>query len=102
MGLNVIVESEEREVLEQVADPTNILHRSLLRIPEDQSRITRYIDWYGETVFNRLQMEPFLQEWRTLLHTSVDEEERTLLETVERFAVRIEEDVHLYLRFTGD
>lgn len=102
MGLNIVVESEDGEVLEQVMDPKNILHRSFSRASEEQSTIIRYIDWYGETVFNRLQMEPFLQEWRHLLQTSLSNEERVLLETIERFAATVENDVHLYLRFSGD
>ena len=69
---------------------------------DDSYRMLCYIDPYGDTVFNRLQMVTFLLEWETL---SGKAKEHGSLETwlaVKKFAQKCNEGPHLYLRFIGD
>jgi hypothetical protein len=40
----------------------NFLHRLLPPHDDDTYYCLRYVDWYGDTVFNRLQIETVLQE----------------------------------------
>jgi hypothetical protein len=65
--LTAVLEDEAGEPLERVEDATNILHR-LLPGPDDQRYVyLGTIDWYGDTVFDRLQAPRFLQngvEWQ--------------------------------------
>ena len=102
MGLTVVLENERGEPLEQVEDPTNILHR-LLPTPED----TRYrclgaIDWYGNTVFNYLQAPQFLEEWRRIANQVSGSAESTVMKPIEKMAERVANERHLYLKFYGD
>jgi hypothetical protein len=102
MGLRVVLESETGEPLEQVEDPTNILHR-LLPGPED----TRYrhlgvIDWYGDTVFNNLQAPQFLEEWRRIVAGASGHAESALMKAIEKMAEKVAKGHHIYLKFYGD
>ena len=61
MGFCVRLESEDGEPLEEIEDPKNILHQ-LLPSEDASYNFLRFIDWYGETVFNRLQIPSFISE----------------------------------------
>lgn len=102
MGIKVVLESEDGKPVEDVGDPTNILHR-LLPSPEDKSfQYLRFIDWYGDTVFNRLQMESFLAEWKRLATAATTVEDKNLITHIENLAIRCQKEPHLYLKFYGD
>jgi hypothetical protein len=65
-------------------------------------RLLRYIDRYGDTYFNKLQMPDFLSDWgdaETWAHTPADQ---AFFVEIERLAVACRDGVHLYLRFVGD
>ena len=102
MGLTIVLEGETGEQVDRIEDPTNILHH-LLPSPED----TRYqcigaIDWYGDTVFNRLQAPKFLEEWRRIAADASGPAEAAVVRTIEKMAERVANEPHLYLRFRGD
>ncbi len=102
MGLTVVLENEAGEPLERVEDPTNILHR-LLPGPDDQRfRWIGTIDWYGDTVFNYLQAQQFLAEWRQITVQPSEPSESALARAIERMAERLAAERHLYLKFYGD
>lgn len=102
MGLTVVLENEAGGSLERVEDPTNILHR-LLPSPENaRYRCIGMIDWYGDTVFNYLQMAVFLEEWRRIAAQASAPAESALIEAIEKMAVRVVNERHLYLKFYGD
>lgn len=92
---------------ELVPDVQRLIDSGLL------SRITRepayegscclgYIDPYGYTVFNRLQMDAFLQELQWLDARAVNDEDMALVDALRGFAEMVRDEVHLYLKFIGD
>jgi hypothetical protein len=101
MGFCVILESEDCEQLEQVEDPKNILHQ-LLPSEDGSYKYLRFIDWYRETVFNRLQIQPFISEWDRLIESAQTPDETALLTRIRELALRCTQEPHLYLRFCGD
>jgi len=102
MGLAVVLEDERGERLDGVDDPTNILHR-LLPSPDDTDySCLRYIDRYGNTIFNRLQMLDLIEQCKRLAKKATDHEEIELLGRIVELALRGQNEPHLYLRFTGD
>jgi hypothetical protein len=69
-------------------------------IPLDgQYRLLHYIDPYGDTYFNRLQMSDFLLDWDSL-HPDTGETNQWMF--VREMALRCKNEAHLYLRFIGD
>lgn len=102
MGLTAILETENGVPLRKVFDPPGLLHR-LLPVYDDESfHLLRFVDPYGSTVFNRLQMERFLLEWQRIADKAQTPEEHDLVYRIERLAWRCRNEVHLYLRFDGD
>lgn len=102
MGLNIRLEEEDGSVVEQIEDPRGDLNRLLVAVADGSPICLQYIDLYGDTVFNRLQMKPFLREWAGLKARAVERPQAHLVTEVERLARTVEDDVHLYLRFVGD
>lgn len=60
------------------------------------------VDWYGDTVFNRLQMRQFISEWDALQQRASTPDEAALIEKVKELALRCKSEPHLYLAFIGD
>ena len=101
MGFAIALQDERGERLEVTTDPKNHLHR-LLRPYQGSDSVLGEIDWYGDTVFNRLQMSKFLPAWKELLEQVQTQEEKKIVEEIRALAERCESDVHLYLKFIGD
>jgi hypothetical protein len=102
VGVDVRLETGWGEVLEEVGDESGFLARILPEYEDRSFCLLRYIDRYGHTVFNELQMPDFLEEWRRLYRRAVTDEDREVLARVEELARRICETQLNYLRFLGD
>lgn len=74
MGFHINLETERGEVLAPVIDPQNHLHRLSERSLREQPLLAE-IDWYGDTVFNRMQMPRFLSQWQALARNSQSADE---------------------------
>jgi hypothetical protein len=95
------LQSERGEVREQVVDRGGYLVASVPPLSDEGSPCWRFIDPNGDTVFNRLQMEPFLVELDLIIRQA-PADRLQLLERVRALAIRCRDDAHLYLRFEGD
>jgi len=102
MGLSIVLETEDGEELARVDDPTNALHRLLPRHDDESYCLVRFIDWEGDTVFNRIQIPTFLAEWTRLKKGTNDDHDLRLLGQIEKLAERCGEEPHHYLKFYGD
>lgn len=104
MGISVVLEDEVGAPLETLEDPTNILHKILPASGDTSFRCLAFIDWYGNTVFNRLQADTFLSEWSAIERNIGAEDTRSkeLAAGVRRLAERLQETPHVYLKFYGD
>jgi hypothetical protein len=101
MGFDINLETERGEVLATVSDPTNLLHR-LLERSFSLEPVLEEIDWYGDTVFNRLQIPRLLSSWETLVSQCQNPSELEIADRVKALAIRCREGVHTYLKFVGD
>src|ERR1043165_605252 len=66
MGINARIETERGHCLRELLDPSSRLMWSLLWFPREGTTCLRFIDPYGNTVFNGLQMPVLLAEFQTL------------------------------------
>jgi len=64
--------------------------------------LLRCVDPYGKTVFNHLQMEPFLSEWERLRDRAEDDSQKDAWAKVKELAETCRSDRDLYLRFVGN
>ena len=103
MGLDIVLQTETGRELGAVADPRNLLIRVLARVLDGSLRLLPYVDAYGDTVFNVLQMEDVIKDFDRLQKLELSAAERELLLEIRRLAERVrDENAHLYLKFVGD
>ena len=102
MGLCVALQTESGKQLELVSDGKNLLDRLIGSLDPNVFPMLASIDRYGDTVFNRLQMDRFLTEWKTLFSSANTPEITGLLNAVKDLAEKSIRGVHLYLVFIGD
>lgn len=100
MGISVVLESERHEPRARVDDTHFRLNR-LLPTAGDFKCIS-FIDPYGMTVFNQLQMQVFLSEWATVREKAQLGEEREVVDAIRSLAEQCRDGVHLLLVFYGD
>lgn len=100
--LRIILQDEVGDQLESAEDPGNLLVRMLPPISDRRFRCLPFIDPYADTVFNRLQIDELIQELEHLEKCATTAQERELLRQIRRFATRVQEDYHLYIKFQGD
>lgn len=103
MAVDVVLETENGVMLDMVAYPIGTAVKRLYPDFKDADfPLLGYIDLYGDTVFNTLQMEPFLEEWRRLTERACTVAENEFVRQVKELALRCQNETHLYLKFLGD
>jgi len=101
MPIDCVLQTERGEAIERLHDPEGILTR-LVPAGDEAFQCWRFIDAYGDTVFNRLQMPQFLKELVLIRSRAGDAPAGRVLDALERLARRCQDEVHLYLKFYGD
>jgi hypothetical protein len=92
---------ERGKVLQRFDDP--LVARLLLDGAPDSSVCLCFIDPYGDTVFNALQLPVLLQEIRAATARSADIPARAQLRRFEQFVeLAISRQPHVYLKFVGE
>lgn len=102
MGLGITLQDEFGAELDTVVDPKNLLGKLLPEYDDPAHPLLASIDFYGDTVFNRVQMDRFLVEWSDVMAKANTSEETALVSAIEGLAHRCRDGVHLYLKFIGD
>lgn len=102
MGLTVCLEDENGNRIGLIEDPGNLLHHVLPSLDDPTFRLLSYVDWYGNTVFDQLQVPTVLQELEGLRARTRSAEEHALLARIIALARQCLEDVQQYLKFYGD
>ena len=62
MGLGVFLQEEDWVTVESVYDPKMLLNALLRRLGEESHPFLSTVDFYGNTVFNGMQVKRFLKE----------------------------------------
>ena len=100
MGLTVQIEDERGE---REGDPWWHQRLNEVLIAErPETRCLRFIDPYGNTVFNQVQLPVLLEELREVRKRLSDAELRTVVDTLSTMVQRAASEAHTYIRFIGD
>jgi hypothetical protein len=102
MGIDVKLESEQGEQEDAVLDPQGFLPMLLSRCRDRHWLLIHYIDSYGDTVFNHLQIPTLLDELSRLKEYAESDDERAFLKAVLSIVERTKNQAHSYVRFYGD
>lgn len=94
MAWTVILETEKKKA---IATLPCEFYSSLSKSP-DEFRLLRYLDPYGDTVFNRLQMDDLIDDLQQLKKM----ETNPLIDEMLLLAERCKQEAHTYLSFYGD
>ena len=103
MALTVRLQDEFGKPIDDVHDTTGIIEERLPSNKDESYYCVRFIDLYGDTYFNRSQMDHFLKEWDRLFQAQSNHKQANdLYERVKSFAERCHKEPHLYIKFIGD
>ena len=103
MGIDVAWITERHEPIQEVFDPRGYLTALAISTwPSLTSTCVRFIDPWGNTVFNRTQIPVLLSELRSVRQDTSDKETRAHLEKVVRLIERAVDRTHTYIKFIGD
>ena len=104
MGIEVAWVGEDLEPKQQVFDPRMHLTKLALgrwrELPE--SVCLRFVDPFGDAVFNQAQVPHLIRELKGEVATERDLEVRNHLEKVVRLVERSVDQAHTYVKFIGD
>ena len=94
MGWTVVLEGEDKDQIACLSAE----FRTGVNLNSETFRLLCYLDPYGDTTFNRLQVEDLLRDLALLLAMEPNPLGGELIALVKRS----QDDVHLYVCFYGD
>jgi len=101
MGIDAQLEDEEGKQIQFCSDAAGTFGRLLTASDLSGSTCLRFIDPYGNTVFNRAQSAVLIEELQAF-RASADPATAAFIDNVLRFANTASRSPHHYLRFIGD
>jgi hypothetical protein len=102
MGVNLQWETEGGGRLEELPDPHNRVSELLPDWRDESSICLRFVDLYGDTVFNRLQLPVLIAELEASVALVTDSNVAAHGRAILELAQKCQAAVHTYLRFLGD
>lgn len=104
MGLNsVTVETAEGKVIREIVASPSVLD-PLIGSLEDKAEFCclRFVDPYGDTIFNPIQVVQLRQELETLLQLATTPNQRSVIQELLQLAQFSLMEPHRFLRLVGD
>jgi hypothetical protein len=103
VGIDAHIAPRGRESRGELSDSKGLFVDALMSGSLEATVCLRFIDPYGETLFNGLQMPVLLDELRALAARLTDEDSRRHVEQLETLVSEaMEMGPHVFLLFAGD
>ena len=102
MGVRIVYQDETGKELDKVIDPTDLMRKIIPDLDDSSSYCLRYIDLYGDTTFNRLQIDQLKKEFESVLDKTQDEEIKSFIKRILVLIDKSKENIHTYIKFWGD
>jgi hypothetical protein len=102
MGMSIRLETRDGKATEEIPDLESLLSRFFPSWDDQTYHFLYYIDPWGETVFNHLQIDELIFELRRIRSKASSEEQRAFVDAIEGMARRCKDGDGLYLKFIGD
>jgi hypothetical protein len=102
MGVDARWENEQGAALETLDDPHNLVAQLLPDYGDAAFPCLRFVDLYGDTVFNQLQIPLLLDELHSLGERSLAPPVHAHLVALTELVQKAAGEVHTYIRFYGD
>ena len=88
MGMSIRLETREGKALEEIPDLESLLSHFFPSWDDLTYHFLRYVDPWGDTIFNHLQMEELIFELRRIRQKASTEEQRAFVDAIEGMAGR--------------
>jgi hypothetical protein len=102
MGVNVRWHDEDGKKIEEIPDPHMRISHLVLNTDLGGTTCLQFIDPYGDTTFNRLQIPILIEELKSVAKKLQDNAIRDHLRRLIELAEKSQDEVHTYLKFVGD
>jgi hypothetical protein len=103
MGIHAQIEPAERGDTNRVSDPRGHFAKILATMALQHTSCVRFIDHFGETLFNALQLPVLLDELEALASVAKDDEARAHVQRLSALVRRaLSKGSHHFVRFIGD
>lgn len=99
--MNIFLENERGERMRSIYDTENRLMKKIFSRKEAM-RLLKYVDPYGATVFNHVQIDDLIWDLDDLAMETGKGEDLTVLSAVRSLANEVKATRHLYVRMVGD
>jgi len=101
MGIDVRMETEDGRELKALLDPQGLVNKLLPDYRDANYSCLRFVDPYGDTTFNQLQMPHLVDELKRVLAGLSDKPLRAQCAALLDLAEAANGKVHTYLKFYG-
>ena len=98
MGLTIVLEDEEGRTIRKLSKELN--YDELENINLDNFVFLKYINFYGDTTFNTLQIDDLIGDFEKLMPISVSQSE--IIQQIIDLAKECQNEIHTYIKFYGD
>jgi len=104
MGIEVATVTEDQTRIEQVFDTLDVVARlAMTRWPKlTESLCLRFVEPWGDAVFNQTQLPFLLAELRSEVRLATDEKFKEHLQHVVTLVEGARDQAHVYVKFIGD
>jgi hypothetical protein len=102
MGIDVRVETESGEVQDEVLDDENLTEKLLPDREDGTSPCLRFVDPFGDTVFNQIQIPLVVAELEKRLRTPAKPDLKAHCEAILTAVKATVGEEHTYVRFSGE
>ena len=102
MGINARIQSENGDKIQELYDINNLVVKLLPSFNDESSICLRFIDPYGNTVFNQRQLPVFIIELKSAIAESTNLKAINHGDKLLKLAEKADGKVHTYLKFIGD
>ena len=101
MPIKVALQNIDGKKYREVAPAMGALNE-LLPIDDPRYPMLRYVDPYGNTIFNGLQMYPLLEELKKLAEECPTDPGKEIIGQICELAIHCRDHPHTFVRFIGD
>ena len=102
MGIELVWEGESGNELARLSDPQSLLKEFLPSEPALEFACLRFVDPYGDAIFNTLQIPVLLRELNSLSSQPLELRVAEHLTKAISLVANAQGYIHTYIRFVGD
>lgn len=104
MAIITVVLQDERgvHITDVVGGCSNVIDQCLPGLHDSTYCCLRFVDPYGNTIFNHFQAQVILEEWERVKSSFINMNALQLWNDVRQLIAFCAEEYHIYLCFIGD